>query len=294
METSPLSDLSVIVVNYNTADFLVRCLNSIASQTQIDSEVIVVDNASQDNSLDVIRNNFPWVILIANENNLGFARANNLALKTCRANYVYFLNPDTEVLERCFRNMIDFMDQRPEVGLAGTRIVNPDGSPQSSIEKRYPGEKYAKQELGDLKGNIAWVMGASMIARRGIVEDLGGFDEGFFLYGEEQDLCLRIRKAGWAIEYINEAAVVHWGGQSERENLPAEVWKKKFEAELVFYRKHYSKRAIRGIKRANLIKAFWRILTLKLTLPFCSDKDASLKKLEKYGLILKAFGARNT
>lgn len=293
METSPLSDLSVIVVNYNAADFLVRCLNSIASQTQIDSEVIVVDNASQDNSLDLIRNNFPWVILIANEHNLGFARANNLALKTCRANYVYFLNPDTEVLERCFRNMIDFMDQHPEIGLAGTRIVNPDGSPQSSIEKRYPGEKYAKQELRDLKGNLAWVMGASMIARRGIVEDLGGFDEEFFLYGEEQDLCLRIRRAGWAIGYINEAAVVHWGGQSERENLPAEVWKKKFDAEFTFYRKHYSKRAIRGIKQANLIKAFWRILTLKLTLPFCSDKDASLKKLEKYRLVLKAFGTRN-
>ncbi|MBW2338970.1 MAG: glycosyltransferase family 2 protein [Deltaproteobacteria bacterium] len=293
METSPPSDLSVIVVNYNTADFLVRCLNSIASQTQIDSEVIVVDNASQDNSLDLIRNNFPWVIVIANERNLGFARANNLALKTCRADYVYFLNPDTEVMGRCFRNMIDFMDQRPEVGLAGTRIVNPDGSPQSSIEKRYPGEKYAKQELRDLKGNIAWVMGASMIARRGIVEDLGGFDEDFFLYGEEQDLCLRIRKAGWTIEYINESAVVHWGGQSERKNLPAEVWKKKFQAELVFYRKHYSERAIRGIKRANLIKAFWRILILKLTIPFCSDKNASLKKLEKYRLVLKAFGTRD-
>lgn len=293
MQTSLLCDLSVIIVNYNTADLLVRCLNSIASQTGINFEVIVADNASRDNSLDVIRNNFPRVILIANQHNLGFARANNTALKACKANYVYFLNPDTEVMEGVFRNMIDFMDLHPEVGLAGTRIVSPDGSLQSSIEKYYPGERHAKQELKDLKGTIAWVMGASMIARRGIVEDLGGFDESFFLYGEEQDLCLRIRKAGWAIGYINEAAVVHWGGQSERENLPAVVWKKKFEAELLFYRKHYSKRAIRGIRRANLLKALWRILTLKLTLPFCSDKDASLKKLEKYRLLLKIFRARN-
>jgi GT2 family glycosyltransferase len=101
------------------------------------------------------------------------------------------------------------------------------------------------------------------------------------------DLCLRVRKAGWAIGYIFDAVVVHWGGQSKRKNLPVEVWKKKFKAESIFYRKHYSKRAIRAIERANLVQAYWRILTLSLTLLFFGDNEKVLAKLEKYKLVVK-------
>ena len=232
-------------------------------------------------------------MLIANKRNLGFARANNQALKICKGKYVYFLNPDTEVREGGFGKIVEFMDSCPDVGIAGTRIVNPDGSFQSSIEQRYPGEKYEKRELKALKGNIAWVLGASMVGRRNIVDRLGGFDERFYLYGEEQDLCLRVRKEGWAIGYISDAVIVHWGGKSERNNLPIEVWKKKFEAELLFYQKHYTKRAIRAIKRANVIKALWRIFTLKLAMPFCTDKEISLNKLDKYKLALETFYSKD-
>ena len=273
---------------------LERCLNSITSQSNIKYEVIVVDNASQDKSQDIIKDNSPWVKLIASKRNLGFARANNLALKSCTGNYVYFLNPDTEVRQGALQTMIEFMESHPEVGLAGTRLINPDGSPQSSVEKRYPGERRAKQDLKGLKGGIAWVLGASIIARRGVVEALQGFDESFFLYGDDLDLCLRVRKAGSTIGYIPDSVVVHWGGQSERNTLPVQVWKKKLEAELVFYRKHYSERTIRAIRRDNLIQALWRIFTLRLTLPFCNDKETSLKKLEKYRLVLKTFRTRGT
>ena len=289
MENSPLCDLSIIIINYNTEGFLNRCLITVASQSNVNSEVIVVDNASQDNSLDIVKNNFPWVNLKANKRNLGFARANNQALKTCKGKYVYFLNPDTEVREGAFGKIVEFMDSYPDVGLAGTRILNPDGSLQSSTEQRYPGEKYEKRGLKDLKGNIAWVLGASMVGRRDIVDRLAGFDERFYIYGEEQDLCLRVRKEGWAIGCIPDAVIVHWGGKSERDNPPIEVWKKKFEAELLFYKKHYSKKAIRAIKRANIIQAFWRIFTLKLTIPFCIDKEISLNKLDKYKLALEMF-----
>jgi N-acetylglucosaminyl-diphospho-decaprenol L-rhamnosyltransferase len=268
---------------------LARCLNSIAPQLNAGSEVIVVDNASQDNSHDVVKNMFPWAKLIANRRNLGFARANNQALEICRGLYVYFLNPDTEVLPGALRTMMDFMDTSPEVGLAGTRIVNPDGSSQSSVERRYPGEKHTKHELKDLKGDIAWVLGASMIARRSILNDVGGFDERFFLYGDDLDLCLAIRKAGWSIGFISDAEVVHWGGQSERNTLPIEIWRKKFDAELIFYDKHYSPRAIRAIKRENVAQALWRLLTLKLTLPFSKDKETSRMKLNKYRLALQIF-----
>lgn len=280
-------DLSIIIINYNTADFLDRCLTSVALQSDVNTEVIVVDNCSKDGSPDFVREQFPWVRLIANDQNLGFSWANNQALKGCIGSYVYFLNPDTEVHAGALKNMIDFMDARPDVGLAGTRLVNPDGSSQSSVEYRYPGQRHARDELRGLKGDIAYVMGSSMIARMDVIRNINGFDEHFFLYGEDLDLCLRIRRSGWAIGYIPEAVVVHWGGQSERDNLPVEVWSKKIRAEALFYRKHYSPKTVRAIDRRNFYQACWRIFILKLELLFTTNKDQVLGKLEKYQLVRK-------
>jgi len=292
LETKPVCDLTIIIVNYNTADMLVRCLHFISSQSGDNHEVIVVDNASQDNSLESTKATFPWVKVIANKRNLGFARANNQALGISKSKYIYFLNPDTEVKEGAFDAIIEFMESNPEVGLAGTRILNPDGSSQSSVERRYPGQRHSKGELYGLKGDIAWVSGASMIARRSVMREVMGFDERFFVYGEDLDLCLAVRNAGWTIGYIPEALVVHWGGASERDTLPVEVWKKKFEAEFLFYKKYYSRETIKAIRRANIIHALWRILTLNLTLPFCKEKETSLKKLERYRLILTTYRER--
>ena len=293
MKSNKKLDLSVIIVNYNTADFLGRCLTSVARQNNIDMEVIVVDNCSQDGSPDFLRKKFPWVELIANDQNLGFSRANNQALKICKGRYIYYLNPDTEVQPNAFRQMVDFMDSHIDVGLAGTRLVYPDGSLQSSVENRYPGQRYMQNELKGLKGDIAWVLGASMIVRQELIRALKGFDEHFFLYGEDLDLCLRIRKAGWLIGYIPEAEVVHWEGQSERGNLPVKVWEKKIKAEFGFYRKHYSSKAVQAIMRSNLLQAYWRIFTLSLTLPFLKNKEKALAKLDKYKLVQKILGQKN-
>lgn len=281
--------LSVIIINYNTADFLEKCLESITAQTEIDFEIIVVDNASRDNRYHAVLQKIPSVKLIENHMNFGFAKANNQALKMCVNEYVFFLNPDTEVGYRTFKLMVGFMDANPDIGLAGVKIINPDGSFQSGEKRFYPCQQYAKGELMDLRGKIAWVSGAAMIARRNVIETIGGFDEDFFLYGEEQDLCLRIRRAGWLIGYIPNAVVVHWGGQSERDNASSEVWRKKFNAELIFYGKHYSEKTLRAIRRTNRIKAYWRIFSLTITTPFLRDKGRYLKKLEKYKLILDVF-----
>jgi N-acetylglucosaminyl-diphospho-decaprenol L-rhamnosyltransferase len=287
MKSDKKLDLSVIIVNYNTADFLGRCLTSIAHQTDVNAEVIVVDNCSEDGSPDFVREEFPWVRLIANEQNLGFSKANNQALKDCNSKYIYFLNPDTEVRSGAFKNMVDFMYSHPKVGLAGTQLVNPDGSPQSSVEIRYPGQRHARNELKDLKEGIAWVMGSSMIARLEVIRGVDGFDEHYFLYGEDLDLCLRIRKSGWDIGYIPEAMVIHWGGQSERNNLPVEVWEKKIRAEALFYQKHYSPKTVRAIDRWNFYQACWRICTLKLELLIAPNKKQLHAKLEKYRLVRK-------
>jgi len=287
-----MKDLSVIIVNYNTKDFLAECLNSVAAQSGIEFETFVVDNASRDNVGDMIRKDFPEVKFIQNEHNMGFGKANNQALRLCDSRYVYFLNPDTRVRPDAFRIMTEFMDSDAETGLAGTRIINPDGSSQPSVEKRYPGQRHSKEEQSafrQMKGDIAWVSGASMVARQEAVASVKGFDEDFFLYAEETDLCLRIRKAGWAIGYIPEAVIVHWDGQSERNTAPAEVWKKKFRGELVFYKKHYSEKVVRKIRRASRIQAYWRIFTLKMTRPFFKDKEIRLRKMEKYKAALEIF-----
>jgi N-acetylglucosaminyl-diphospho-decaprenol L-rhamnosyltransferase len=293
LQTDQSLDFSVIIVNYNTSDFLAGCLDSIGRPANFLIEVIVVDNDSHDDSVNMVKQRFPWVRLIAQEQNVGFARANNQALKLCKSHYVFFLNPDTQLNRGAFAAMAKFMDAHPTVGLAGTKIIYPDGSVQSSVERRYPGQRHAKQDLQGLTGDIAWVLGAAMVARRDVIDALGGFDEDYFLYGEDQDLCLRLRRAGWDIGYIPEAVVTHWEGQSERNNLRAVVWNKKFDAELLFYKKHYSAQAIRAIRRNNVLKAYWRIFSMRIRLLFSPQNRIISNKLEKYKILLKVFSQKN-
>ncbi|PKN05481.1 MAG: glycosyltransferase family 2 protein [Deltaproteobacteria bacterium HGW-Deltaproteobacteria-9] len=277
-------DLSIIIVSYNTVDLIESCLGSLFTDA-VEKEVFVVDNASNDGTADVVRTCFPGVHLIENPENRGFSAANNQVLSQCRGRYLVFLNPDTQLGADTLRTAVSFMDDHPRIGLAGMKIINPDGTLQESVSYRYPGEKYTRGELSGLSGQIACVLGAGMMARREIIQEVDGFDEDFFLYGEDQDLCLRIRKRGYDIGYIEKAEVTHLGGQSERQFTSAEKWGKKVRAEYLFYRKHYLPETITRIRRSHLLQAQWRIATLKLTIPFCKDKANMKAKLIKYQVI---------
>ena len=177
-------ELSIVIVSYNTADLIENCLKSVFAASNITKEVFVVDNASSDGSSAFIKDKFPSVRFIANTENKGFATANNQALLQCKGKYIFFLNPDTEVMSDTFNEAISFMDANPSVGLAGTNIINPDKTPQWSVSYKYPGQKYTTNELSDLPGKIACVLGASMIGRSELIKKIEGFDENFFLYGE--------------------------------------------------------------------------------------------------------------
>lgn len=262
-------EVSIIIVAYNTADLIGSCLDSLGSDDAPSREIFVVDNASTDGSAETVRKGYPRVHLHVNSGNRGFAAANNQVLPLCRGRFLYCLNPDTVltgtgVLAECVR----FMDTHPQVGLAGTRLLHPDGSPQESVSLRYPGQKFTSSEMEGLPGKIACVMGSSMFARIDLIRRIGGFDERFFLYGEDQDLCLRIRRAGYKIGCIESASVIHHGGQSERQSDAADVWKRKTRAEYLFYRKHYLPETVSRIRRADLLKARFRLVTLALILPF--------------------------
>lgn len=278
-------DVSIIIVTYNTADLIGGCLDSVLASQGSETEIIVVDNASPDRSAHVIKSGYPRVHLIENSSNRGFAAANNQALPFCKGRYLLFLNPDTTVRPDTIKKAVSFMDGNPRVGLAGAAMVNPDGTHQESVSYRYPGEKYTAGELGSLEGDIACVLGAAMIARAEIVRGIGGFDEDFFLYGEDQDLCLRIRKEGHSIGFVEDAVVMHLGGQSERSSSSADKFRKKVRAEYLFYRKHYLPETIARIRRADLVKSLWRIATLKLSLPFAADTSAMQAKLVRYRVI---------
>jgi N-acetylglucosaminyl-diphospho-decaprenol L-rhamnosyltransferase len=280
-------DLSIIIVSYNTSDLIGTCLTSVTAADDVTKEVFVIDNASTDGSAALIRENFPSVSLIVNTRNRGFAAASNQVLPQCRGRYIFFLNPDTEVVSGAFREAVSYMDAMPHIGLAGTKLINPDGTRHESVSYRYPGQEYTGRELSSLKGSIACVQGSSMIVHSDTMKDVGGFDEDFFLYGEDQDLCLRIRKSGFEIGYIESAVVIHLGGQSERQTPLPELWQKRTSAELLFYEKHYLPKSIARIRRVNLLQACWRIVTLNLTMPFLEDRAKAEAKLIKYRVTSK-------
>ena len=279
-------NVSIIIVSYNTEDLTLACLRSIEAADG-EKEIFVIDNASTDLSVKSIKESYPNVCLIENSENRGFAAANNQALKLCKGRYVIFLNPDTTIKRNTLNNAVAYMDRNPQVGLAGARILNPDGSLQESISYRYPGEKYALGETKNLKGNIACVLGAFMISPRDLIEEMEGFDEDFFLYGEDEDLAWRIREKGLSIGFIEDADVFHWGGQSEKNTPPSALFKKKLQAEFLFYSKHYRPETIERIRRAHVRKALYRMLTLRFQKLFAPHSVILNDKDKNYRLILE-------
>jgi len=280
-------DISIIIVSYNTAALTLKCLASLQKADGLTKEIFVVDNASTDQSVEAIRTQFPAINLTVNKDNRGFGAANNQALKECQGHYVIFLNPDTTIKPDTLQNALVFMDANQSIGLAGAKILNPDGTLQESVSYRYPGEKFASRETAHLTGDIACVLGAFMIARKSLLDELHGFDEDFFLYGEDQDLAWRIREKGFFIGYIENAEVFHWGGQSETGTPPTTLFEKKLKAEYLFYAKHYNPKTITRIKKAEKLKAIFRLATLKTSLPFSLNKKKVQNKIDRYKLIYK-------
>jgi GT2 family glycosyltransferase len=286
-------DISVIIVSYNTVRLITDCLASLQKADDLEKEIFVVDNFSTDGSVAAITAGFPSVTVIANQENHGFGAASNQALPYCGGKYLVFLNPDTTVTDNTLKTAVSYMEAHPHVGLAGARILNPDGSLQPSVSYKYPGEKFTGKELSGLTGEIACVMGAFMIARKTLIKELQGFDEDFFLYGEDQDLCWRIRQRGYSIGYIEDAEVLHWGGQSEVHTMPGALFAKKLKAEYLFYQKHYSPETISRIKKAVKLKARYRLATLKLLSLFTGNNAKLQNKAECYKIALHKAQSRD-
>ncbi len=259
-------DVSVIIVNYNTGDLVTACIDSVLKQRDIEFEIIVVENASQDNSMDLLRHYQNHITLIANEKNIGFGAANNQAFTESQGQYIFLLNPDAQLdSDLALRGLVDYLEQHPKYGLIGTKILNADGTPGPYfIPKHYPGEQHIKQKLPDLPGDIAYLICASCMIPRNLYAEIDGFDPDYFVYGEDTDICLRIRERGYAIGYLEDISVRHIGNASEVNAHQYDRVCRRQRSLHTFYRKHYALADVKYLLQKACNKSRFRLLSLRL------------------------------
>ncbi|MBM3423283.1 glycosyltransferase family 2 protein [Chlorobium limicola] len=260
--------ITIVIVSYNTRDILRNCLEALfRGSGGIDMEVFVVDNDSRDDSAQMVHETFPQVRLIANNANLGFAAANNQAFRQAKGRYIVLLNPDAYVGPSSISNAVAFMDSNPGCGLCGGKIISPEGrlepsarrfpSPLSKLltlsglSAKHPGSPILnRHEFGgfahDRPLEVDWVPGTFTIVRKKMLDEIGAFDERFFIYYEETDLCLRAKQAGWSIWFIPDAEVMHIGGACSKtrkdktyDEGASQVLSFRMRSEWLYYRKNH-------------------------------------------------------
>lgn len=264
-----MADVSIIIVNWNGKDLLRKCLEHVAAHThQVSYELIVVDNASSDGSQAMVRQDFPAVKLIENSENVGFARANNQGIAVSQGRYVLLLNSDAFVQDTTLDVMVAFMDAHPEAGLSACQLLYEDGRLQPSCyafpslksefytaihfdklflrSREFGGYLMTWWDFNDVR-EVDSVMGAFMLVRREVIDQVGGMDESYFMYSEEMDWCFRIKRQGWKILYNPAVQTVHlWGGSSQRVKL--EMFIQLYRSRVTFFRKNYGRLSAVGLK----------------------------------------------
>lgn len=254
--------ISIIIVNYNVKHFLEHCLLSVfRALPNIDAEVFVVDNQSSDGSVEMVRNKFPDVKLIANTNNVGFARANNQAVKQAQGAYILYLNPDTIVAEDCFEKCLDYMDNNPDVGCLGPKLIDGKGIFLPESKRGFPSawvafckisglsslfknsKRFNQYHLGFLPENeineVDVLVGCFMLCPKKVIDRVGSFDETYFMYGEDIDLSYQINKGGYKNIYFPETTVIHYKGESTKKGSLNYV-KMFYKAMIIFAKKNFA------------------------------------------------------
>lgn len=247
-------DFSIIIVNWNTRELLADCLESIAETAgSLNVELIVVDNDSTDGSQAMLQQQFPHVRLILNTENVGFATANNQAVRESSGRYVILLNPDTKILPGALQAQLDFIEQHPEAGVIGPMVLNPDLTLQSScnpmptlwrefwrlmfLDRLWPQSVY-QEETWDttVAHRVEVIQGNCLVIRREALLKIGLLDEAFFMFTEEVDLCYRVLQQGWLIYWVPMGRIIHYGGQSTRQAFK-KMFLELYRSKVLFFRK---------------------------------------------------------
>lgn len=260
---SAIVDLSIVIVNWNTCKELRACLRSLDGTNGVKSEVIVIDNASSDDSVSMVRDEFPWVKLIAHDANSGFAKGSNLGIAASSGRYVLLLNPDCEARPGAMDALVRFGDVHTDAGIFGLKVLNSDGSIQHScrhaptlgavifrnpvLGRLFPDNPYTREYLltswnHDTVIEIDWVSGAALVMRRELIDDIGVLDERFYMYCEDMDLGYRAKQNGWKVLYFPDAVVTHAKGRSSDKD-PNRMIIEHHKSMYRYYMKHGARRS---------------------------------------------------
>lgn len=302
-----MTDLSIIIVSWNVADLLAACLDSILSGDTTGVEIIVVDSASADHTVTVIQQRYPQVRLIAQSENLGFVRCNNIGLREARGRYMLLLNPDTEIIDSALAQMVQYLDTHPEIGIVGPQTLNTDGTTQST-RRRFPtlalaffestwlqpyapkhmlDRYYVTDQPNDGVFEVDWVQGSALMARREVYEQIGGLDEGYIMFSEELDWCRRAKEAGWRAAYLGTAKIIHHGGKST-DQVVARRHIHFQESKLRYFRKFHGPFAASGLRLFLLASYVWQI-ALEVGKGLLGHKrDLRRERVKQYWQVLRS------
>lgn len=260
-------DVSIVIISYNVAEFLRECLVSIQKETTCAYEIFVVDNNSQDDSVDIAKSFTPYVSIIQNRENQGFARANNQGFTQSKGRYIFMLNPDVVVLDRAIDKLVRFMDENSGIGVCGSKNLDPGHTLQLNChhfptlsmilveylrmkgkfrKSKYFGREHMTYWNYDEIKDVDWITGASLMIRKKALDETGWLDENYFMYSEESDLCYRMKQKKWRTVFYPEAAVIHFGGQSslmqEKQAVHSKtITKYLHQSRYLFFRKNYGR-----------------------------------------------------
>jgi GT2 family glycosyltransferase len=301
-------DLSVIILNWNVRDLLRECLHSLAAAAgPLALEVIVVDAASSDGSAEMVAREFPKAQLIASGDNLGYSRGNNLGLAAAHGRYLLVLNPGTQMIGAALRLLAGYAEAHPQIGILGPQLLNPDGSAQSS-RRRFPSlataffestwlqplaprrlldRYYARDLPADAPVEVDWVTGACLLVRRAVYEQIGGFDEGFFMYSEELDYCRRARAAGWRVAHLPAAQVYHFEGKSSEQAVPERHIRFQ-RSKIRYFRKYHGRLAALSLRLFLLASYVQQLLVEALKGALGHKRELRRARVQTYWRVLRS------
>jgi N-acetylglucosaminyl-diphospho-decaprenol L-rhamnosyltransferase len=305
-------DISVIIVSWNTRALLHDCLTSIeATRGPLAVEVIVVDSASSDGTVEMLRNEFPWVIALPQPDNVGFTRGNNIGLARATGRLLFLLNPDTVLLDGCLPGLAGFLGAHPEAGIAGPHTLNPDGTHQPTrrrfptvltglfestwlqplAPKRILDHYYVRDAANDAVVPVDWVQGSALMARREVYEHIGGLDERFVMYSEELDWCRRAKTAGFGVYYVGTARMIHHGGQSTAQTgTRSQIHFQ--QSKVRYFAKHHGLPAALAIRAGLTINYLWQLGLESAKYLLNHKRDLRAERMRGYRHVLRALWGR--
>ena len=309
-------DVSIIIVSWNVQDLLLACIDSIIKSpvaiNQADGdkpivEIIVVDSASSDNTVELLQANYPQVKLLAQSENVGFTRGNNIGFEAAQGRYLFMLNPDTEIIADAIRQMLNYMDAHADVGIIGPHTLNTDGTTQSS-RRHFPTKTlaffestwlqsfapqammtnfYINDKADDAILDVDWMQGSALMTRREIYKNVGGLDTGYVMYSEEMDWCKRIRDTGWRAIYFGTAQIIHHGGKStEQIGAQKHIWFQ--ESKLRYFKKHHGAGFATILRLFLIVNYIWQLLIEGVKGVIGHKRDLRKERVHTYWQVLRS------